>query len=64
MKSGLVAQIGWFAAATGNLTLIAVLMRWLDTLLVMVSLFAPAIVAGLVYAAIERRGWDRSRRLR
>ena len=41
------------------------LSRWLDTLIVMASLFAPVIVAGLIYIRIERRGgWKQTRRLR
>lgn len=60
-------RFGCLAAVAGMFILVAILVftlpplvRWFDTLVVMVSLCVPAIVAGLVYEWIERRGgWDR-----
>ncbi|MBA2692755.1 MAG: hypothetical protein H0U65_09715 [Rubrobacter sp.] len=67
-----VDRFGFLATVAGALILVAILaftlpplLRWWDTLVVMVSLCLPAIAAGLVYEWIERRGgWDQSRRLR
>lgn len=65
-------RFGWIAAVVGALVFLAVLAitlpslsRWLDTLIVMASLFCPVIVAGLVYHRTERRGgWSHTSRLR
>jgi uncharacterized membrane protein len=65
-------RFGLIAALLGALVFLAVLVvtlpplaRWLDTLIVMTTLFAPVIVAGLLYTRIDRRGgWSPRRRLR
>lgn len=39
--------------------------RWVDTLVALILVFAPAIVGGLIYTRIERHGgWDPNRRLK
>lgn len=65
-------RFGLIAALLGGLIFLAALAftlpplaRWLDTLIVMTTLFAPVIFAGLLYTRIERRGgWSPTRRLR
>lgn len=65
-------RFGLIAALLGALVFLAVLVvtlpplvRWVDTLIVMTTLFAPVVVAGLLYTRIDRRGgWSSSRRLK
>ncbi|WP_047864267.1 hypothetical protein [Rubrobacter aplysinae] len=65
-------RFGLIAALLGGLIFLAALAftlppltRWLDTLIVMTTLFVPVIVAGVLYNRIEHRGgWSPTRRLR
>lgn len=65
-------RFGLIVALVGALVFVGMLAltlpplsRWLDTLIVMATLFCPVIVAGLLYNRIERRGgWSHTSRLR
>jgi Flp pilus assembly protein TadB len=65
-------RFGLVAALLGALVFLAVitvtlppLTRWLDTLIVMTTLFAPVVVAGILYTRIDRRGgWSSRHRLK
>lgn len=65
-------RFGQVAALIGTVVFVTILIftlpplsRWLDTLIIMTSLFAPVIVAGLIYISLERKGgWSHTRRLR
>ncbi|MGF1472977.1 MAG: sodium:solute symporter family protein [Rubrobacteraceae bacterium] len=65
-------RFGQVAVLVGTAAFMAVLAftlpplsRWFDTLIMMAALFAPVVVAGLIYTKIERGGgWSLMRRLR
>lgn len=65
-RFGLIVALAGVLSFVGVLALtLPPLSRWLDTLIVMATLFCPVVVAGLLYHRIERRGgWSHTSRLR